>query len=101
MFRAAGADSAYLAFQPPSFKNSIPISDRVVACRLARARHAPWATGLLLCCLSAPLVVFAQSPTPAQDKPASAAETPKPSPAAQPLPRVTTTVVVHGEMPGE
>jgi len=42
---------------------------------------------------------MAQSPAPTQDKPAPPAETPKPAPSAQTIPRVTTTVVVHGELP--
>jgi len=68
------------------------------ACRGARAL---WAAGLLLCCLAAPLGVFAQSPAPTQEKPAPAAETPKPAATQEKIPRVTTTVVVHGERPDE
>jgi len=71
------------------------------ACHGARARLAHWATGLLICCLTVSPGVFAQSPPPAQNKPAPAAETPKPAATQEKIPRVTTTVVVHGETPDE
>jgi iron complex outermembrane receptor protein len=101
MFRVAGADPAYSAFQPHPFEISGSISGQAAACRRARARRTPCATGLLLCCLAVSFSAFAQSTIPAQDKPAPPAETPKPSPTAQKIPRVTTTVVVHGETPDE
>ena len=98
MFRAAGADLAHLTFQPHTHKVLGLFSGQVAG---VRTRRTTWATGLLLCCLTASLCVMAQSPAPAQDKPAAPAETPKPATAAQQIPRVITTVVVHGETPGE
>jgi iron complex outermembrane receptor protein len=56
---------------------------------------------LLLCLLAVSLGSLAQSPAPAQDKPAPPAETPKPAATQEKIPRVTTTVVVHGETPDE
>jgi iron complex outermembrane receptor protein len=59
-------------------------------------RRAAWAAGLLLCSLAAPLSAFAQSPA----SPNTGATSPPPAskPAAtQTIPRVVTTVVVHGE----
>ena len=41
---------------------------------------------------------FAQSPATRASRPAPPAETPKPAASAQQIPRVTTTVVVHGEV---
>ena len=98
MFRAAGADLAHLTFQPHTHKVLGQFSGQVAG---VRTRRTTWATGLLLCCLTASLCVMAQSPAPAQDKPAPPAETPKPATVAQQIPRVITTVVVHGETPGE
>jgi iron complex outermembrane receptor protein len=56
--------------------------------------------GLLLCCLAAPMGAFAQNPTP---NPAGKTPPPAPKPAAPApkIPRVTTTVVVHGETQDE
>jgi iron complex outermembrane receptor protein len=101
MFRAAGADLVHLTFQPHTHKVPGLFSGQAAACRRVRSRRTTWATGLLLCCLTASLGVNAQSPTPAQDRPAPPAETLKPATATQQIPRVITTVVVHGETPGE
>ncbi len=98
MFRAAGADLAHFIFQPYTRKFSGPIPCQAAAWRRVSALRA---AGLLLCWLAVSFGVLAQSPTPAQDKPAPSTETSKPAPATQNIPRVTTTVVVHGEMPGE
>ncbi|HME58833.1 MAG TPA: TonB-dependent receptor plug domain-containing protein, partial [Terracidiphilus sp.] len=51
--------------------------------------------------MAAHLGAIAQSPAPTQEKQTPPAETPKPAPATQKIPRVTTTVVVHGETPDE
>jgi iron complex outermembrane receptor protein len=98
MFRAAGADLAHLTFQPHTDRISGQFSGQTAVCRLARAFSA---MGLLLCCLALPLGTIAQSPTPAQDKPAPPAETPKQAPPAQKIPRVTTTIEVHAEVKGD
>jgi iron complex outermembrane receptor protein len=94
MFITAGADSAHIAFQPHTLRIPGPLPGRAAACRRARAF---WAAGFLLCCLVA-LGATAQSPTPAQDGQAPPAETPKPAPTTQKIPRVITTVEVHAEV---
>ncbi len=96
MFRAAGADPARIAFQPYRLTNSGALSGHGGCYAVEPARS--WAAGFLLCCLAAPLGVFAQSPAPAQDKPATTAETPKTAPATQKIPRVTTTIEVHADV---
>jgi iron complex outermembrane receptor protein len=53
--------------------------------------------GLLLCCLAAPLGAIAQSPAPSAAGATPQPPAPKPAPPAQTIPRVVTTVVVHGE----
>jgi iron complex outermembrane receptor protein len=104
MFRVAGSDPAHAAFQPHTLEFSGPIPGRAAACQRARTF---WAAGLLICCLAVPLGAIAQSPAPAQEKQTPPAETPKhtespkPAEATQKIPRVTTTVVVHGETPDE
>jgi iron complex outermembrane receptor protein len=98
MFTSAGADSAYKAFQPHLLRIPGLFSGQASAWSRARAL---WMTGLLLCCMAVSLGALAQSPTPAQDKPVPPSETPKPAATAQQIPRVTTTVVVHGETPDE
>src|SRR5271157_435663 len=98
MFRVAGSDPAHAASQPHTLEFSGSIPGRAVACQRARAF---WAAGLLLCCMAAHLGAIAQSPAPTQEKQTPPAETPKPAPATQKIPRVTTTVVVHGETPDE
>ncbi len=101
MSRVAGSEPAQIIDQSNTLEFSGPISGQEAAWRRARARRARWATSLLLCWLAVSLNAFAQSSKPAQNKPAPATETPKPAPTAQIIPRVTTTVVVHGETPGE
>ena len=101
MFIAAGAYLAHLTFQPHSHKVPGLFSGQVSACHRVRAHRTLWATGFLLFGLTASLCVNAQRPTPAPGKPAPPAETPKPATATQQIPRVITTVLVHGEMPGE
>jgi iron complex outermembrane receptor protein len=56
--------------------------------------------GLLFCCLAAPMGAFPQNPTP---NPSGATPSPAPKSAAPApkIPRVTTTVLVHGEIPDE
>src|SRR5271166_2168796 len=62
------------------------------------AVRATLALGLtVLLCLGAPLCAFAQSPAKATAAPVSSSEAQKTT-SAQQLPRVTTTVVVHGEV---
>ncbi|MGA3370274.1 MAG: TonB-dependent siderophore receptor [Terracidiphilus sp.] len=60
------------------------------------SRRAAWAAELLLCSLAAALSVFAQSPAPPNTGAASPPPASKPA-AAQAIPRVVTTVVVHSE----
>jgi iron complex outermembrane receptor protein len=55
------------------------------------------ATGLLLCCLIASLSAITQNPTPPAAGATSQPPASRPAAAAQKIPRVTTTVVVHGE----
>jgi len=98
MFRAAGSGPAHIASQPYTLEFSSSISGRAAA---RRRVCAFWVAGLLLCCLAASPGAIAQSPAPAQEKQTPPAETPKPAEAAQKIPRVTTTVVVHGETPDE
>ena len=101
MSRVAGSEPAQIIDQSNTLEFSGPISGQEAAWRRARARRARWATSLLLCWLAVSLNAFAQSSKPAQNKPAPATETPKPAPTAQIIPRVTTTVVVHGETPDD
>jgi iron complex outermembrane receptor protein len=58
-------------------------------------RRAAWTVELLLCCLIASLSAIAQG------TPAAASQPDVAKPSAQPLPRVTTTVVVHGQTADE
>jgi iron complex outermembrane receptor protein len=60
-----------------------------------------WAAGLLLCCLAAPICAFAQNPAPNPSGNTTQSPAPKPPAPAPKIPRVTTTVVVHGETPDE
>jgi iron complex outermembrane receptor protein len=60
----------------------------------------PWAAGLMLCCLTAPAIAFAQNPTPGPSGTAQQ-QAPKPATPTQKIPPVTTTVVVHGETQDE
>jgi iron complex outermembrane receptor protein len=96
MFRVAVADSAHRPFQTHPFNIPGLFLSQAAAWRRTCALQA---TGLLLCWLAASFSAFAQSPAPAQDKQDPPAETPKPAPAAQKIPRVITTVVVNGETP--
>ena len=52
---------------------------------------------MLLCCVGAPLCAFPQNPATPPTSPVPSSDAPKPSASAQ-VPRVTTTVVVHGEV---
>src|ERR1035437_6162252 len=108
MFRAAAGVPVRIATQ--SFTGS-----RFAPCQRSafgggafpvRAAGGWQAMGLLLCCLGAAAGAFAQSaaqsPASSAQSPASTSqpgEAPKPTAAAQQVPRVTTTVVVHGEAP--
>ena len=101
MYSSAAAIPVRIA--PWSLALKIPglLSGQAAACRRACARRMIWATGLLLCCLAAPLSASAQSPAPS-----TAAATPPPAAQSsatptQKIPRVTTTVVVHGETADE
>jgi iron complex outermembrane recepter protein len=68
---------------------------RQVAC--GRAVFARRAMELLLCCLIAPLGAIAQNAAATAEGAISVPDAAKPAASAPPLPRVTTTVVVHGE----
>jgi iron complex outermembrane recepter protein len=59
--------------------------------------RAAWPAVLLLCSLAASLGTMAQSPPPPTAGADSPVPTSKPAAEAQKIPRVTTTVVVHGE----
>jgi iron complex outermembrane receptor protein len=108
---------ARIAFRPFNLKISAPFSRPAAArreglMRLCAQSRVARTVGLLLFCLAAPLGTMAQNPTsstagaassPAAPKPAAAqtnpvASAPQSNAAAQPLPRVTTTVVVHGHL---
>jgi iron complex outermembrane receptor protein len=62
-----------------------------------RSSRLPWAAGLLLFCLAVTLSAFAQNPAPNPGGNTTRPPAPKPPAAAPKIPRVTTTVVVHGE----
>jgi iron complex outermembrane receptor protein len=83
MLSFAAASPSYIA--SAFLTHKIPRKDcgPSAASRTASARRVIWAAGLLLCCL----IVF----------PRAIAQTPAPAAAAPTLPRVTTTVVVHGQ----
>jgi len=101
MFRAAGADPADISFQSHRLDTSGLIIGHAAAFRRARARRVTGATGLLLCCLAAPLGDLAQNPAATPAGTSSPQPASKPAAGPQQIPRVTTTVVVHGETPGE
>jgi len=112
------------AFRLFNFKTSSQFSQPSPALRESLARlcaqsRAACTTGLLLLCLAAPLGAMAQPPAPsttgaasspaaskpvvtqanlAASAPQSAVAAPQSTVASQPLPRVTTTVVVHGHL---
>jgi iron complex outermembrane receptor protein len=67
------------------------------ACGRDCARRALRMAGLLICCLAASLNAIAQNPAPYPSGAPSPRSAPKPAAAAQQIPRVTTTVIVHGE----
>ncbi len=97
MYSSAAAIPVRIASWSQALKIPGLLSGQAAACRRACARHMLWATGLLLCCLATPLSASAQSPAPS-----TAAATPPPAAQnsatpTQKIPRVTTTVVVHGE----
>ena len=101
MFRAAGSISA-------TNRSNIVIRNNFVP-RLRLATGVGYASltyRLLFCCLTFPVFMIAQTPAPVSPTipavtPAPKTETPKPAPAAQQIPRVITTVVVHGETQDE
>ena len=78
-------------------KNSGSFSRQLSMRGLRCVCSASWATGLLICCLVAPLRVVAQSAAPSAAEPPATTAAPKPAAPAQLIPPVTTTVVVHGD----
>ena len=95
MLSFATAGLSRIASQFITRKITRPFCDYSTARGATRAHRVTWAAGLLLFCLAAPLSAIAQSPATATSSTVSKPLAPKP--AAQPLPRVTTTVVVHGQ----
>jgi iron complex outermembrane receptor protein len=105
MFSFAAAGSVHIASQ--SFELIEPAQER----RGPGVRFFPrkrressrllWAAVLLLCCLAAPMGAIAQNPTPNTGGNTTPPPAPKPAGPAQKIPRVTTTVVVHGETQDE
>jgi iron complex outermembrane receptor protein len=105
MFSFAAAGSVHIASQ--SFELFEPAQER----RGPGVRFFPrkrressrllWAAVLLLCCLAAPMGAIAQNPTPNTGGNTTPPPAPKPAGPAQKIPRVTTTVVVHGETQDE
>ncbi len=67
----------------------------------SRSRHMDGAAGVLICCMAVAASAIAQSPAPAAGSSATSPEVSQPAAAAQKLPRVTTTVVVHDQAPSE
>jgi iron complex outermembrane receptor protein len=61
------------------------------------ASRASLATALLFCGLAVPLGAVAQNPAPKHPDASNTSTSSKPATATQQIPRVTTTVVVHGE----
>jgi iron complex outermembrane receptor protein len=124
MHRFISSGQARSAFRLFNFKTSMQFSQPSPALRAGFARLcaqscAACITGLLLLCLAAPLGAMAQNPAPSTSGAASSPAASKPvvtqanlatsasqstvaapqsTAAAQPLPRVTTTVVVHGHL---
>jgi len=96
MPRFAAADAARNASPSPALSDQLPTDAAV--CRAVLLRRIFGAIGLLLCCLTITLGATAQSPAPSTTSPIP---TPKSVPSAQPIPRVTTTVVVQGETADE
>jgi len=101
MFKTSCADLAQISFQSHRLDTSGLIIRHAAAFRRAHARRVTGATGLLLCCLAAPLGVIAQNPAPNPVGATSPQPASKPAATTQKIPRVITTVVVHGETPGE
>jgi iron complex outermembrane receptor protein len=101
MLRTAGADLVHFAFRPYMHGNQSMISGHETVCRRVCACRWFRAAGLLLCCLIAPLGGLAQNPVPNPAGATSPQPTTKAAATSQQIPRVTTTVVVHGETPGE
>ena len=98
MFKTSRADPAQISFQSHRLDTSDLIIGHAAAFRRARVIGA---TGLLLCCLTAPLGNLAQNPAPTPAGTTSPQPASKPAAGPQQIPRVTTTVVVHGETPGD
>ncbi len=100
MLSFAAADPARIASPPSPLRTAGPLCREAVGGRRARARRAGQAAGLLFYCLAASLSVFAQSPAVPNAGASLPPSAPKPA-AAQTIPRVVTTVVVHGETADE
>jgi len=93
-FAAGGPDC--IASQSLTLQISGSFSGHAAACRRDHVRRVSGAIGLLLFCLTAVPDAIAQSPAPT-----TAGAIAQPAAAAQKIPRVTTTVVVHGQAPDE
>jgi iron complex outermembrane receptor protein len=101
MFKTTCADPAHTSFQSHSLDTSGLIIGHAAAFRRARVRRVTGAAGLLLCCLAASLGGLAQNPAPTPAGTTTPQPAPKPAATTQQIPRVTTTVVVHGETADE
>jgi len=78
-----------------------PLPSQEIGYRRTCARHLVRATGLLIFCLAVMPGALAQNPAPNSVGATSMPSSPKPTAAGQQIPRVTTTVVVHGEVADE
>jgi iron complex outermembrane receptor protein len=87
----AAADPAHIVFEPFAPEISGSPSSWPLGCRAAAAMF------LLFCCQAVPQGAIAQSAAPSNDGANSTAPASKAAAEAQKIPRVTTTVVVHGE----
>ena len=103
MLEAAAAVTARIPSQSSARPESASSARRPCDFRAGKAQVSAMGRGslvktwMLFCCLGAPLCAFSQSTAPPPASTVQAPNTPKPAAPAQ-VPRVTTTVVVHGEV---
>lgn len=103
MLEAAAAATARIPSESSANAESASDGRRPFGLRASTAHVSAVAWGslvkalMLLCCVGVPLCAFPQSPATPPASPAPSSDAPKPAASAQ-VPRVTTTVVVHGEV---
>jgi len=98
-FSAGGPDC--IASQSLTLQISGSFSGHAAVCRRYPVCRVFCAIGLLLFCLVAVPGAMAQSPAPSTAGTTAQPAAPTPAAAAQKIPRVTTTVVVHGQATDE